>query len=86
MPGASTPSKRVIDEPPMARITEQRRPDRGTIGGSSADRDYRMSTYDNAIRRVRLERAHLKSGDVYMTSISSYLASCGGIGRMQLLS
>jgi hypothetical protein len=27
------------------RITEQRRPDRGTIGRSSANRDYRMSTY-----------------------------------------
>jgi hypothetical protein len=38
----------------MMRITEQRRPDRGTIGGSSADRDYRMSTYDNvhAVRKV----------------------------------
>jgi hypothetical protein len=32
----------------MVRITGQRRPDRGTIGGSSADRDYRMSTYDRA--------------------------------------
>ena len=29
----------------MVRITEQRRPDRGTIGRSSPDRDYRMSTY-----------------------------------------
>jgi hypothetical protein len=26
------------------------RPDRGTLGGSGADRDYRMSTYDRAIR------------------------------------
>jgi hypothetical protein len=36
----------------MVRITEQRRPDR--IGGSSADRDYRMSTYDkaHAVRKV----------------------------------
>ena len=30
----------------MVRITGQRRPDRGTIGRSSANRDYRMSTYD----------------------------------------
>ena len=29
----------------MVRITGQRRPDRGTIGQSSANRDYRMSTY-----------------------------------------
>src|ERR1700732_5098517 len=33
---------------PTVRITGQRRPDRGTIGGSSADRDYGMSKYDNA--------------------------------------
>jgi hypothetical protein len=31
------------------RITEQRRPDRDTIAGSSADRDYRMSTYERGI-------------------------------------
>ncbi|MGB5085783.1 MAG: hypothetical protein WBO09_14530, partial [Methylocystis silviterrae] len=30
--------------PHMARITGQRRPDRGTIGRSGAHRDYRMST------------------------------------------
>ena len=30
------------------RITGRDCPDRGTIGGSGADRDYRMSTYDNA--------------------------------------
>jgi len=41
--GASTPSKQVIHESPMARITGRHRPDRGTIGGSGADRDYRMS-------------------------------------------
>ncbi len=28
-------------------------PDRGTIGGSGADRDYRMSTYDRAINRAQ---------------------------------
>jgi hypothetical protein len=27
------------------RITGRHRPDRGTIGGSGAARDYRMSTY-----------------------------------------
>jgi hypothetical protein len=31
-------------EPPMVRITGQRRPDRGTIERSGAHRDYRMST------------------------------------------
>jgi hypothetical protein len=31
----------------MVRITGQRRPDRGTIGRSGANRDYRMSTYDS---------------------------------------
>jgi hypothetical protein len=31
------------------RITGQSRPDRGTIDKSMADRDYRMSTYDNAL-------------------------------------
>jgi hypothetical protein len=45
----SNPTKRVIDEPPTVRITGQRRPDRGTFGKSSADRDYRMSTYDNVL-------------------------------------
>jgi hypothetical protein len=33
----------------MVRITGQRRPDRDTIGGSSADRDYRMSRHVNAM-------------------------------------
>jgi hypothetical protein len=46
----SNPTKQVIDEPPTVRITGQRRPDRGTIGGSSANRDYRMSTYVNALQ------------------------------------
>ena len=32
----------------MVRITEQCRPDRDTIGGSSADRDYRMSRHVKA--------------------------------------
>src|SRR3984893_11527602 len=44
----SNPTKWVIDQPPTVRITGRHRPDRGTIGGSRADRDYRMSTYDNA--------------------------------------
>jgi hypothetical protein len=43
------PIKRVIDEPPTVRITGQRRPNRGTFGRSSANRDYRMSTYDNDV-------------------------------------
>jgi len=33
-------------EPPMVRITGQRRPDRGTIERSGAHRDYPMSTYE----------------------------------------
>jgi hypothetical protein len=40
----SNPTKRVIYEPPTVRITGRHRPDRGTIGGSRADRDYRIST------------------------------------------
>src|SRR3984893_19087046 len=43
----SNPTKRVINEPPILRITGRSLPDRDTIGKSSADRDYRMSTYDN---------------------------------------
>jgi hypothetical protein len=38
----------VIDEPPMVRITGQNLPDRDTIGGSRADRDYRMARHINA--------------------------------------
>jgi hypothetical protein len=45
----SNPTKQVIHESPMARITGRHRPDRGTIGGSGADRDYRISTYNNAV-------------------------------------
>src|SRR5271165_6891581 len=41
----------------MVRITGQRRPDRGTIGRSSANRDYRMSSglqgHQAAHRRIR---------------------------------
>ncbi|MGC2221035.1 MAG: hypothetical protein WA624_01005 [Methylocella sp.] len=44
----SKPTKWVIDQPPILRITGRYRPDRDTIGGSRADRDYRMSTYDKA--------------------------------------
>jgi hypothetical protein len=39
------PTKRVIDEPPIVRITGRHRPDRGTIGRSSANRDYRVSIH-----------------------------------------
>jgi hypothetical protein len=44
----SNPTKRVIDQPPTVGITGQCRPDRGTIDKSTADHDYRMSTYDKA--------------------------------------
>jgi hypothetical protein len=40
----SNPTKWVINQPPTVRITGRRSPDRGTIGGSGTDRDYRMST------------------------------------------
>jgi hypothetical protein len=36
------------DQPPILRITGRCLPDRDTIGGSRADRDYRMSRHDNA--------------------------------------
>jgi hypothetical protein len=41
-------------------------PDRGTIGGSGANRDYRMSAYDKALRphsalRLRLQSAKLRA-------------------------
>ena len=39
----SNPTKRVINEPPILRITGRSLPDRDTIGRSSADPDYRMS-------------------------------------------
>ncbi|PNE09894.1 MAG: hypothetical protein CR217_17500 [Beijerinckiaceae bacterium] len=49
------PDGRLVVEARVYRIavndvSPQRkgRPDRGTIGGSSADRDYRMSKYENA--------------------------------------
>jgi hypothetical protein len=51
---ASNPTKQVIDEPPTVRITGHC-PDRGTIGRSGANRDYRMSTRNNA------HQAHSKS-------------------------
>jgi hypothetical protein len=38
----SNPTKRVINEPPIVRITGQNLPDRDTTGRSRADRDYRM--------------------------------------------
>ena len=41
----SKPTKwAIMIEPPMMRITGQRRPDRGTIERSGTHRDYRMST------------------------------------------
>ncbi|MGH6848076.1 MAG: hypothetical protein ACREC0_11760 [Methylocella sp.] len=50
------PTKQGIDEPPMARITWQRRLDRGAIGRSDANRDYRMSACDKALRIASPER------------------------------
>jgi hypothetical protein len=44
----SKPTKWVVDQPPILRITGHRVPDRDTIGASRADRDYRMSRHDNA--------------------------------------
>jgi len=38
------------------RISGRHRPDRGTIGGSGADRDYRMSTYDEAAEAIDKQR------------------------------
>jgi hypothetical protein len=52
----SNPTKQVIDEPPMVRITGQYCPDRGTIRRSRANRDYRMSTYDNAYSATSVSR------------------------------
>jgi hypothetical protein len=45
-PGITKPTKWVIDQPPMVRITGRSRPDCGTIGRSGADRDYQMSRHD----------------------------------------
>ncbi|MDQ6702695.1 MAG: hypothetical protein M3Z96_06130 [Pseudomonadota bacterium] len=47
----SKPTKWVIDQPPILRITGRCLPDRDTIGGSRAARDYRMSRDDNAFCR-----------------------------------
>jgi hypothetical protein len=53
----SNPAKEVTDEPPMVRNTGQRRPDRGTIGRSGSNRDYRMSTYDRALPIISGQQA-----------------------------
>src|SRR3984893_7933012 len=53
----SNPTKWVIDQPPTVRTPGQHRPDRGTIGGSRTDRDYRMSTYDKASPRAAQKSA-----------------------------
>jgi Bacterial transglutaminase-like N-terminal region len=53
----SNPTKWVIYEPPTVRIIGRHRPDRGTIGGSGADRDYRMSTYDKVPMHLVLSTA-----------------------------
>jgi hypothetical protein len=56
----SNPTKRVIDEPPMVRITGRHRPDRGTIGRSGANRDYRMSTASGAKQMFGAELRYLR--------------------------
>ena len=45
----------------MVQITGQRRPDRGTIGRSSANRDYRMSTYGSKTVKARNNGAAVMS-------------------------
>src|SRR5208283_5024404 len=56
----SKPTKWVIMiEPPMVRITERRRPDRGTIERSGAHRDYRMSTH---VKGFGCRPPHARSG------------------------
>ncbi len=57
----SKPTKWVIDQSPILRITGRRHPDRDTIGGSRADQDYRMSRHDNA--KIRLHKLRLKLCD-----------------------
>jgi hypothetical protein len=52
----STPSKQVIHESPIVRISGLHRPDRGTIGGSGADRHYQMSTYHKAAEAIDKQR------------------------------
>jgi hypothetical protein len=53
----SKPTKWVIDQPPILRITGHRLPERDTIGRSRADRDYRMSRHDKALGTSELPRA-----------------------------
>ena len=52
---------------PTMRITGQCRPDRGTIDGSGADRDYRMSTHGTS---ATLNRRTSMSGSEPFTDIS----------------
>jgi len=51
-------------EPPMVRITERRRPDRGTIERSGAHRDYRMSIMPEASAFLSLEWVSGDAGPV----------------------
>ena len=68
----SNPTRQIIDDPPIVRITGQRRPDRRTIGGSSADRDYRMSTYDKAMRSVWITDRVLEDGSANFVTAGSF--------------
>ena len=55
-----------IDQPPTVRITGRHRPDRGTIGGSGANRDYRMSTYELCTpARVTFLHAEMRNARVH---------------------
>ncbi len=56
LPRNAIPAKRVIDELPAVRITGQRRPDRGRIGRSGANGEYRTSAYDKALKLASPER------------------------------
>jgi hypothetical protein len=59
-------NKMGIDQPPTVRITGRHRPDRGTIGGSGANRDYRMSTYELCTpARVSFFHAEMRNARVH---------------------
>src|SRR5215813_6003251 len=74
------PDKASHHEPPNVRITGQSFPDRGTIGRSSADRDYRMSTYGLPPHSThcygRWPVAWLPAG-----TLRARPALCGALGR-----
>src|SRR5262249_46010243 len=72
------PDKASHHEPPNVRITGQSFPDRRTIGRSSADRDYRMSTYGLPRQRERHCRRAERSRWAYPGSCpAGYSATAG---------